>query len=489
MTVLSRSKIVLILLSLAIFSSASIADSVSQESAKLSNLKQTLQKQQQNYSDIQSEINDYPEKLKEVKVDLENAEAELAKARLELQNLKIEASKPGSDLDRDIKLKEHSVKMAERRANRESRSLERVIRDENSLKEEESKIKSTVDRLTRQVANQELQVAEAKSIARSQEQAIKTPKPTINIPAPEIKKAQQPQIVKEVEPAPIEKAPEIIAETVEPTPTPEKQVVLSESDYESYIVAERVMKELEEKAVIGGDYKDIVLKGSDVADTNLSHVGDKSFKGEAVVIAGDQRIRIKNNRFRILVPAEDDGETYIFVVDKKRPNNTNLYYFKKSLVALIGKNPIKGEEKAVAQKPETAIQSVAAQKESTNAPLTKDNLTKEDSEGIEIAKEQLALLEELKSDDSYDKPSFSKLVLSGSNIESDIDMEYLYHDQYTAETIVESGRQVIKINSKRFRISIPENDDGQTYRFYVDASSPQRLKVTYFKKELLKLLN
>ncbi|MGI1678456.1 MAG: hypothetical protein K6L75_06995 [Cellvibrionaceae bacterium] len=495
---LLRSKIVLVLFSLVLFSPLSLADTVNQERAKLSNLKQTLAKQQQNYSDIQEEIKDFPEKLKDAQEDLKNAEAELEKAKSDLQNLKIEASKPGADLDRDIKLKEHSVKMAERRASREGRSLERVRRDEGGLQEEANKIKGTVDRLTRQVSAQERQVTETEAIARRQELEARTPKPTIPAPAPVIIKPAAPKIVETVRPTPVpvaaEKVPEIVAKKVTAPPAP-KQIKLSDNDYEAYLVAERITKELEEKAKIGGEQPNITLRGSDIANTTLNHVGDKSFRGETTVVAGDQRIRVKNTRFRMSIPDEDDGETYVFVVDQKKANKPKVYYYKKSLVALIGTNPIKmqpseksGQQQSVVAKPTKAVPKSIASTSTTKPKLSGNNLSAVDLEGLEIAKEQMALLEDLKGGEGKDKPLFDWLTLSGKNIATPVKMEYLYQEQYSAETVVEAGRQLIKVNSKKFRIVIPEEDDGEVYMFYVDASNPQRLQLTFFKKALLDLL-
>ncbi|MGH1469759.1 MAG: hypothetical protein ACRBCS_01090 [Cellvibrionaceae bacterium] len=495
MTALLRSKIVLVLFSLALFSPLSIADTVNQERAKLTNLKQTLAKQQQNYSDIQEEIKDFPEKLKDAQDDLQSAESELDKAKTDLQNLKIEASKPGSNLERDIKLKEHSVKMAERRANREGRSLERVQRDEGSLQNEANKIKNTVDRLTRQVATQERILAETEAIARRQEQEIKAPKPVL--PAPVVSQPAKPATAVKVvtpKPAPItaNKAPAIVAKKVQAPPAP-KQTTLSESDYEAFLVAERVTKELEAKANIGGNYSDITLKGSDIADTTLTHVGDKSFRGETIVIAGDQRIRVKNNRFKMSVPEKDDGETYVFVVDQKRSNKPKIFYFKKSLVPLIGTNPAKivaSSQDKKQQKPSVKTASVSAKSMTPirKTDLALGNLSAADSEGLEIAREQMALLEDLKGGLDNNKPFFDRLVLSGRSIENPVKMEHLHQEQYAAETIVEAGRQLVKVNSKKFRIVIPESDDGETYMFYIDASNPQRLQLTFFKKALLNLL-
>lgn len=510
---LLRSKLVLVFLSLAIFSSASVANTVNQEKAKLTNLQQALTKQQQNYADIQDEIKDYPEKLKSARDDLVNSELELDKAKAELQNLKIEASKPGADLERDIKLKEHSVKMAERRASREGRSLERVKRDEGALQEEATKIKSTVDRLTRQVQAQERQVAETEAIARRQEQEIKTPKPVVDIPAPPVaapavaRPAPQPaprpapapvrqtETVRAVpDPIPAEQLPALNSrETVAAQAPATAKPTLAEEDYEAYLVAERVTNELKIKATKGGNYDDITLKGSDIADTTLTHVGERSFRGEAIVVAGDQRLRVKNNRFRMSVPERDDGETYVFVVDQKKVSKPKVFYFKKSLTAFIGTNPIvkptaKASQPAVAAKPQAAAPAVARTANVQKPAPTNGNLSEDDLEGIEVAREQVALLEDLKSLEGTDKPFFDRLTLSGKSLESAVNMEYLYRDQYAAETVVEAGRQLVKVNTKKFRIVIPEQDDGETYMFYIDASNPQRLQLTFFKKSLMGLL-
>lgn len=437
-----------------------LAATVSQEREKLDNLQQTLRIQQQKLAEVESEAQEYPDKIADVQAAMQNEQAELDKLSGELTQLKTADAASNVDNSREINLKEHAVRMAERGVKREQRSLERLQRYQDNLNNDATTIRGTIARLDNQIARQQRLVTDLEAQTQG---------------APVAPPAAAPARVAKVDPAPAVNVPP-------PKPAPAQSPVLSQDEYDAFLVAKEVSEKLA-GLTMEEDKSPIEMEGSDISDTSLNYVGGKHYRGEAAVVAGKQTIEVgRNNRFRIDIPDGDDGETYVFVADNTSRRQMQVSYFKKSLLGYIGQNPVVAKDKS------SVASAPAAEEGMTRVTLPSGDtveMTEQDAYAFEIAREQVELLADLQQEEVPVQPHFTDLKLTGNRLDSDVTFEHLFQNQYRAETRVESGRQVIRVDGKRYRIDVPDEDDGETYVFYVDATDSLRPQITFFKKSLL----
>ncbi|WP_078083777.1 hypothetical protein [Microbulbifer mangrovi] len=97
------------------------------------------------------------------------------------------------------------------------------------------------------------------------------------------------------------------------------------------------------------------------------------------------------------------------------------------------------------------------------------------------------LLGELNEGDSG-KQTFRNLSLRPSG-EDSVDFEFLGENQYRLIAPVSAGRQTYKINSWKFRRTIPSDDDGERYVFIFDARRLSRPRLVMYPEYVLKQLD
>lgn len=97
------------------------------------------------------------------------------------------------------------------------------------------------------------------------------------------------------------------------------------------------------------------------------------------------------------------------------------------------------------------------------------------------------LLGELDEGDTG-KQTFRNLSLRPSGQDS-IDFEFLGENQYRLIAPVSSGRQTYKINSWKFRRTIPSDDDGERYVFIFDARRLSRPRLVMYPEYVLNQLD
>ncbi|WGL17380.1 hypothetical protein PVT68_03560 [Microbulbifer bruguierae] len=97
------------------------------------------------------------------------------------------------------------------------------------------------------------------------------------------------------------------------------------------------------------------------------------------------------------------------------------------------------------------------------------------------------VLGELDEDDEG-KQTFRSLSLRPSG-EGAIEFEFLGQDQYKLVAPVSAGRQTYKINSWRFRRTIPADDDGVRYVFIFDARRLSRPRLVMYPEYVLSQLD
>ncbi|WOX05364.1 hypothetical protein [Microbulbifer pacificus] len=98
------------------------------------------------------------------------------------------------------------------------------------------------------------------------------------------------------------------------------------------------------------------------------------------------------------------------------------------------------------------------------------------------------VLSELEDEDDSGKQTFRNLSLRPSGGEA-IDFEFLGRNQYRLVAPVSAGRQTYKINSWRFRRTIPAEDEGVRYVFIFDARRLSRPRLVMYPEYVLSQLD
>ncbi|WHI47820.1 hypothetical protein [Microbulbifer sp. VAAF005] len=112
-----------------------------------------------------------------------------------------------------------------------------------------------------------------------------------------------------------------------------------------------------------------------------------------------------------------------------------------------------------------------------------------DGELLEYVKRETARLNDLLADEEgNDRKTFNNLEMRPIGGER-VPFEFLGENQYRLVTTVESGRQTYKINTWKFRRTIPAEDDGARYVFIFDARRLSRPRLVMYPEYVLAELN
>ncbi|MFA0810127.1 hypothetical protein [Microbulbifer epialgicus] len=116
------------------------------------------------------------------------------------------------------------------------------------------------------------------------------------------------------------------------------------------------------------------------------------------------------------------------------------------------------------------------------APVVERNIDPELLSYVEREQERLSTL--LADKDGENKQTFRNLELRPSGGER-LPFEFLGKNQYRLVTTVEAGRQTYKINTWKFRRTIPAEDDGTRYVFVFDARRLSRPRLVMYPEYVL----
>lgn len=465
-----RYALLFVLCTFAAVSHTQAQTTVEEERNRLVALEQSLSRQQAELRELRAELDAYPARLSEAEEALLRAEQELANHQRDLAAMQRRAEREDSlQLNRDINLKEHAISMAERRVRSENRMLERYRRYSNSLRDDVAQAERDIAQLHRRIADQQQHLSFA-------ETALSTAARVSAAPAAIGAPAAAPAPAERVAPAP---APANTSTAGSPASLP----ALPPQDVEALKLADSVMSEVEELLAKNPNtsprFSNLQLSGSDLEPVTFAHLGADQYQAEVLLSSGTHRFRIDNLRFRVQIPAADAGESFVFIVDARDRQRMKAFYFKKALLAYRHQDsPVLAQQSESKPEAESALEQVRLSSERT--------LSEEDAFALEVARDQMNLLADLELDLNK-RENNARYSISGNLIDN-TGMGHLGRDQYVAEVAVQSGRQTIRINRSTFRVEIPDADEGEVYLFFIDASQPNRLQMTYYKKALLQYL-
>jgi hypothetical protein len=165
--------------------------------------------------------------------------------------------------------------------------------------------------------------------------------------------------------------------------------------------------------------------------------------------------------------------------------------------AMLAKADAEKRAAAVARKaapvirPEVPPPSVAAVKvepEPKPEEVAEEPRREVDPELIEYVRGEKSRLDKLLADENKGKHTFRSLELEPSHGES-LSFEFLGHNQYRLVAPVEAGRQTFKINTWKFRRTIPDDDDGARYVFIFDGRRLSRPRLVMYPEYVLSHLD
>ncbi|WP_237068273.1 hypothetical protein [Microbulbifer guangxiensis] len=173
------------------------------------------------------------------------------------------------------------------------------------------------------------------------------------------------------------------------------------------------------------------------------------------------------------------------------------------VAALLAKAEKERREAAVAKaaapvsKPEVPAPSVADASASgvPGAPAGEESAPAEaaeplrevDEELLDYVRRERQRLEKLLADGDEGKHTFRHLDLEPTRGDS-VPFEFLGHNQYRVVAPVEAGRQTYKVNTWRFRRTIPADDSGVPYVFIFDARRLSRPRLVMYPEYALESL-
>lgn len=111
-----------------------------------------------------------------------------------------------------------------------------------------------------------------------------------------------------------------------------------------------------------------------------------------------------------------------------------------------------------------------------------------DPELLEYVKGEKVRLDKLLADEDEGKHTFRSLELNPSHGQP-LSFEFLGHNQYRLVAPVEAGRQIYKINTWKFRRTIPDDDDGVRYVFIFDGRRLSRPRLVMYPEYVLSHLD
>ncbi|WP_139304781.1 hypothetical protein [Microbulbifer marinus] len=147
---------------------------------------------------------------------------------------------------------------------------------------------------------------------------------------------------------------------------------------------------------------------------------------------------------------------------------------------------------APVNRPQLPAPTVAAVEEAPKKEVVAEpaaEVREVDPELLDYVKRERARLDKLLADNSGEgKHTFRNLELRPSRGEA-LPFEFLGQNQYRLIAPVEAGRQTYKINTWKFRRTIPADDDGVRYVFIFDARRLSRPRLVMYPEYVLSRLD
>lgn len=294
--------------------------SLTAEKNRLARMEQSLENRMVEVEDIENELLSYEYKLERAKESLDEARQKYEESRRELQQAELaHQQQASSDTERALGKARHGFAMAERGVDSRSRRVEFIQTNHDELQAQmeagQKAISQTKGRISAQQEKVEQMVgamlAKAEAAQRTAAAARKVaPVSKPQLPAPTVAAAET---------APVEAVSEAAPE------------VVREVDPELLDYVKRERARLDKLLAEGGEgkhtFRSLELNPSHGDAISFEFLGHNQYRLVATVEAGRQTYKINTWKFRRTIPADDDGERYVFIFDGRRLSRPRLVMY------------------------------------------------------------------------------------------------------------------------------------------------------------------
>ncbi|MCK7597460.1 hypothetical protein M0G74_09290 [Microbulbifer sp. CAU 1566] len=317
--------------------SVQAASSLTVEQNKLARMEQSMENRLVELEDVENEMLAYDYKLERAQESLSKARANHEQSLKELKTAEREHKlSPNTDTERALHKAKHAYDMAERGVDSRNRRVEIIQSNFGELQTRLQKSRSSVaDGKSRLASQQALVDKMVKSMLDSaEEQKVAAAAKPVRSPEPLAKPSiPEPSLAALTPAAPQVSAQPPVADPVAQS-APAVGAVEREVDPElvEYVRGERerldkLLGELAEGDEGKKTFRRLMLRASGEEDLEFEFLGENQYKLVAPVHAGRETYRVNSWRFRRTIPAEDDGERYVFIFDARRLSRPRLVMY------------------------------------------------------------------------------------------------------------------------------------------------------------------
>ncbi|WP_019604562.1 hypothetical protein [Teredinibacter turnerae] len=311
-----------------------------------------LDKLQARVASVKDSLETIDSRLEYYEVKKPDAETQLAEAQLsyqEAESLLAEAkASKEADAARAIDLANRRIELAERGLKSREGRLERTITKIVELGDEKKQLLAELSTLERQIAEKKERIAIIKEQkARAAVAAQAAPAPT---PVPKPKPTPRPKPTPTPTPEPV--AIEVVEEVAEAEATPEAEaesapvpapVAAAEDDASLKNLSPQAryaraqMKTLnrllkEESKRRNQRYDELTVKVDRDDEIDLEHLGNEQYYAELSLGAGEHALTIKLRKYKVRIPAEQDGDMFVLIYDARDHRKPRFAFFNKGLL-------------------------------------------------------------------------------------------------------------------------------------------------------------
>lgn len=319
-----------------LFSCITLAETRAQAVAELEKLEAIKANKRDALETVRSRLDYYETKKPDAQTQLAEAQVTMAEAQSGLEEA--EASKE-ADAERSIDLAKRRLELAVRGLQSREGRLERTIEKITELSAEEEQLDTELETVLKQIAEQKERIDILKEQESRPKVAASTPAPT-PVPTPRPTAAPEPAPIKVEE----EKAPEVAA-AAKPAPTEAPRPAAAQdsvqlkdmSPQQRYAHVE--MKKLNDLIKAANKkkrprYDELMLDIDRNEEMELEFLGEEQYYGEFPLAAGAHKLTINLKQYKIHIPDEQDGATFVLIYDARNHRSPNLVFFNKALLKL-----------------------------------------------------------------------------------------------------------------------------------------------------------
>lgn len=293
------------------------------ERNRLARMEQSLENRTVEVEDIENELLSFDYKLERAQESLKEARANYQESRRELHRAEQDHKQGAtSDTGRKLNLARHAFAMAERGVDSRGRRVEFIRSNYDELKAQLATARRAVSRGEASIADQR------ESVERMTNRVLARADAERRAAAPVAKPQLPKPSVASLKVVPGEAAAEAAPET-------QREV---EAELLDYVKRERTRldKLLADESGDGKhSFRSLSLKPNRGETLPFEFLGHNQYRLVAPVEAGRQTYRVNNWKFRRTIPADDNGERYVFIFDARRLSRPRLVMYPEYVLSYL----------------------------------------------------------------------------------------------------------------------------------------------------------